>query len=147
MCVLKMATGTAVAFHSYNTLLLIYISRSLSFYFRRQKLLIHVVHNNRGYCFLQAAVTFWPQSILALSANSSPTHFLLSISPRLWIHISQSEDILSNIGKRLCLFTYSLLLLESLSLASLPELSLFKTQLRYYFLWEHFSSLPDSPCI
>lgn len=81
MCVCaKIGHRHSSRFHSCNTLLLIYISMSLSFYFRRQKLLIHVVHNNRGYCLLQAAVTFWPQSILALSANSSPTHFLLSVS-------------------------------------------------------------------
>lgn len=114
-------------FHSYNTLLLIYRSMSLSFYFRRQKLLIHVVHNNRGYCLLRADVTFWPQSILALSANSSPTYFHLSVLclsvfclSILYseFNVSQSEDVLSYVGRTLCLFTYSLLFLQSLPLTS-----------------------------
>ena len=92
-------------FHSYKTLLLIYRSGSLSFCFRRQKLPIHVVYTSRGYCPLQAAVTFWPHSILALSANCSPTHFLLWVLcllclcfSILYSELSDSQSLSKNRG-------------------------------------------------
>lgn len=107
-----------------------------------------IVHNNRRYYLLQAAITFWPQSILALSANHFPTQFLLSvpINPLLWSQLF-SEDALSCFERPLCLFTYSFLLLESLPLTSPSYQFLFKTQLRHHFLHEPFSSLPGSPCV
>lgn len=124
------------SFHSDKALLLIYIRVSLSFYIRRQLSVTHVVYNKKGYSFLQASIMFWSQSILALSANSSSTHFCVS-GPAIQnseFNVSQSEDALSYVRRPLYLCTYCFFLLESLPLVCSPGQFLFKPQLRHHFL-------------